>query len=276
MSARAVTAQEFGEVYRRSVEEVMARMPEDWSAFSRHNIGWRKGHFDANGYLLASEARYWRAYRALHAGGTHSVLDVGGFLSAFPLTLSRLGFGVAIAERFDYYGTAMNQVVELVRAGGVRVIDADFSEPGVDPGIAAGSLDAVSCMAVAEHLAHSPRALLENIRGVLRPGGTLVFEVPNIAFWPKRFAFLLRGVTPLAPIEEVYHSQIPFTGHHREYTLSDARYVLSQAGFEIAEEQGFNYGFDTRRLWNRLKYLPAFLRKDWAEVLLFRCRRTGP
>ncbi len=276
MTAVGVTSEQFGQIYRREVAEVMARMPADWSAFSSHNIGWRKGHFDANGYLIASETRYWRAYQALRAGAAQSVLDVGGFLSAFPLTLKRLGFEVAIAERFDYYGTAMDEIVDLLGASGVGVIDADFSQAGVEPSMVPGGRDAVCCMAVAEHLAHSPRLLLENIRAVLRPGGTLVFEVPNIAFWPKRFAFLFRGETPLAPIDEVYHSKVPFTGHHREYTISDARYVLRQAGFEIEDEQGFNYGFDTRRLGNRLKYLPAFLLKDWAEVLLFRCRRTGP
>jgi SAM-dependent methyltransferase len=272
-SLAGVTPAAFAEIYRRSVSEIVARMPEDWSAFSKHNIGWRKGSFDAHGYLRASEARYWRAFRALAGDRVRSVLDVGGFLAAFPLTLRRLGLEVAIAERFDYYGTAIDAIADHVRGSGVAVIDADFSEAA--PGIAAvdGRFDAVSCMAVAEHLAHSPRCLMENVRAALPPGGTLVFEVPNLAFWPKRFAFFARGETVLAPISEVYHSAIPFTGHHREYTFADARYVVREGGFEIVAETGFNYGFDTGSVFNRLKYLPAFLLKEWAEVILLHCRR---
>jgi hypothetical protein len=97
-------------------------------------------------------------------------------------------------------------------------------------------------MAVAEHLAHSPRILIENIHSVLRPDGVFAFEVPNLAFWPRRYSFFFKGNTVLAPIGDVYHSAIPITGHHREYTIDDARYVLKQGGFKIVGEQFFNYG----------------------------------
>ena len=91
-------------------------------------------------------------------------------------------------------------------------------------------------MAVAEHLAHSPRYLIENIYSVLRIGGVFAFEVPNLAFWPRRYSFFVKGNTVLAPIADVYHSAIPFTGHHREYTIDDARYVMNQGKFTIVSE----------------------------------------
>jgi len=265
----------FESLYQAAVGEVMARMPDDWSAFAKHNIGWRKGHFDAEGYLRASVERYWRVYGILVSAGAQRMLDVGGFLAAFPLTMRRLGMDVAIAERYDYYGTAIDAIASHVRANGVEVIDMDFTEPAADLAPVRGRFDAVTCMAVAEHLAHSPRTLMENIGAALAPGGTLAFEVPNLAFWPKRYAFLVRGETVHAPMAEVYHSAVPYTGHHREYTFADARYVVQEAGFEIVDEQGFNYGFDTRRLFNRIKYAPAFLARTWSEVILLRCRKPG-
>lgn len=265
----------FNSVYRQGVAEVMARMPDDWSAFASHNAGWRKGHFDAEGYLLASAARYWRAYGILRATRARRILDIGGFLAAFPLALRRLGYDVALAERYDYYGSAIDAIANHVRSSGVRVIDADFTEPGDAADRVAGEFDAVTCMAVAEHLAHSPRMLMRNIRTALRPGGSLAFEVPNVAFWPKRYAFFVRGETVHPPMAEVYHSAVPFTGHHREYTLDDARYVVRESGFEVVDEDTFNYGFDTGRLWNRLKYAPAFLFKGWAEVILLHCRKQA-
>lgn len=263
----------FDAVYLQCATEVMERMPDDWSAFARHNVGWQKDRFDARAYLRDSAERYWRAYRILAKSNARSVLDVGGFLAAFPLSLARLGFEVSIAERYEYYGTAIDRIAGHARTNGVRVIDTDFATALADPAAIFERFDAVTCMAVAEHLAHSPRVLMENIRAALKPGGALAFEVPNLAFWPKRYAFFVRGESVLAPISDVYVSEAPFTGHHREYTISDARYVVAQAGLQVVEEETFNYGFDTRRLWNRLKYAPAFLFKEWAEVILLHCRK---
>jgi hypothetical protein len=104
-------------------------------------------------------------------------------------------------------------------------------------------------------------------------GGALVFEVPNLAYWPKRFAFFVRGETVHAPIDEVYHSAVPFTGHHREYTLHDARYVVRHSGFEISEELAFNYTVQRNRPLQLLKYLPAFLFNEWAEVFMLGCHK---
>jgi len=268
----------FDALYQQCVTEVMERMPDDWSAFAKHNVGWRKDRFDAEGYLRMSSERYWRAHRILAATGARSVLDVGGFLAAFPLSLARLGFEVAIAERYAYYGTAIDRIAGHARANGVRVIDMDFATALADRAAVYERFDAVTCMAVAEHLSHSPRVLMENIRAALKAGGALAFEVPNLAFWPKRYAFLVRGESVLAPISDVYHSEVPFTGHHREYTISDARYIVGEAGLEVVREETFNYGFDTQRIWNRLKYAPAFLLKEWAEVILLHCRKpsAGP
>lgn len=270
-----IERERFEVLYQQCAAEVLERMPDDWSALARHNSGWRKDRFDAAEYLRMSSVRYWRAYRILAASGARSVLDVGGFLAAFPLALARLGFEVTIAERYDYYGTAIDAIAKHVRANGVRVIDVDFTVAVADRASILGRFDAVTCMAVAEHLAHSPRALMDNIYASLRPGGSLVFEVPNLAFWPKRYAFFVRGTSVLAPISDVYHSEVPFTGHHREYTLPEARYVVGEAGLEVVQEETFNYGFDTRRVWNRMKYAPAFLFKEWAEVILLHCRKPG-
>lgn len=268
-----VSRSEFSSVYQACVREMAERMPVDWSALAKHNAGWRKARFDAESYLVTSEIRYWHALRFMMSGGVQSVLDVGGFLGPFPLALKRLGYEVAIAERYGYYGNAMERIASHLDANGVRVIDADLTEPSGLPEDVKGRFDALTCMAVAEHLAHSPKALMDNLRDGLRPGGSLVFEVPNVAYWPKRYAFFFRGETVHSPIAEVYHSAIPFTGHHREYTLHDARYVLTEAGFKIVEEQAFNYTIGPDRPFQYLKYLPAFLFREWAEVIMLGCHK---
>lgn len=271
----AISDSDFSAVYREAVREITARIPADQSAFARHNIGWRSGRFDPASYLLDSETRYRRALFALRTARAAKVLDVGGFLAAFPLALSRLGFTVCLAEKFGYYDHALDRVADHLKSNGVQVMDADFTEPQSATGAVLQQFDAVTCMAVAEHLAHTPRHLLENIWSALRPGGALVFEVPNLAYWPRRFSFFVRGTTVHPPMDEVYYSAVPFTGHHREYTLADARYVVAQPGFEVVSEETFNYSIGGGSLWNRLKYAPAFLLKEWAEVILLHCRKPG-
>lgn len=247
-------------------------MPADWSAISKHNVGWRKERFDASQYLRDSERRYAKVLKLLPQTQGARILDVGGFLAAFPLTLRRLGYEVTIAEKFDYYGNALDGIAQLLADNDVTVIDKDFTESS-DMGSLRDTFDGVTCMAVAEHLAHSPRDLIENIHSVLRPGGDFAFEVPNLAFWPRRYSFFFKGNTVLAPMDDVYHSAIPFTGHHREYTIDDARYVIKQGKFEIVDEYFFNYGINTRNVWHIIKYAPAFLFREWAGMILIHARK---
>lgn len=264
----------FSAAYKDVVNEIMALMPNDLSAIAKHNIGWRSGNFDPKQYLLGSEIRYLRVLPILLSSNSERILDVGGFMAAFPLTLKRLGFKVAIAEKFGYYDHALDAIAEHLKINGIEVIDMDFTEPGNDLNGLSSQYDAVTCMAVAEHLAHTPKHLLDNIGECLKPGGVFIFEVPNLAFWPRRFSFFFKGNSVLSPIAEVYHSAIPFTGHHREYTLNDARYVVNEAGFGIASEQTFNYSINTGNLLERIKYAPALLFKEWAEIILLDCRKA--
>lgn len=268
----ALSANQFSIIYRESVKEVIARLPTDWSAISKHNAGWSKNRFDASQYLRDSERRYAMVLKLLPQLHGTRILDVGGFLAAFPLTLSRLGYEVSIAEKFDYYGGALDGIAQLLADNDIKIIDKDFTEPS-DMDNLRSTFDVVTCMAVAEHLAHSPRGLMENIHLVLKPGSDLAFEVPNLAYWPRRYSFFFKGNTVLAPIEDLYYSASPFTGHHREYTIDDARYVMKQSEFKIVGEYFFNYGITMRNVWQIIKYLPAFLFKEWAGVILIHARK---
>ncbi len=264
----------FSKEYREVLVELEELLPKDISAIATHNAGWRSGQFNPTKYLQDSEARYWRAYEILKGENIASILDVGGFLGAFPLVMQRMGFKVTVAEKFSYYQNSLDRIKYHLEVNEIRVIDIDFTES--DPAIDSlhSTFGGVTCMAVAEHLAHSPKILMENMRVVLGSRGTLIFEVPNIAFWPNRYFLFFRGQTVMAPIQDVYYSETPFTGHHREYTLEDARYVICQAGFSIENEDTFNYSIDTNNLWQIVKFSPALLFKKWAEILIIHCRKA--
>jgi predicted TPR repeat methyltransferase len=89
--------------------------------------------------------------------------------------------------------------------------------------------DVVVCADVLEHLPR-PEALLERIRAWLRPGGTLLVSVPNVANVSVRAA-LLSGRFPYAD------RGILDRTHLRFFTRRSARDLLTGSGFRVRDDE---------------------------------------
>lgn len=100
--------------------------------------------------------------------------------------------------------------------------------------------DAVVCARVIEHIPHTPRQLLETLTSVLKPGGVLVLDTPNLAYLYRRLA-LLDGQTIFSPIAQQFYTELPFEGHHREYTTAEVEWMLRAVGHEVVSIETFNY-----------------------------------
>jgi SAM-dependent methyltransferase len=274
-----IDPERFREQYRRAVGDVGAFItPERQMVIARHNLGLHPDHTDLRAYLGHSERRYlnvvemFNDQRPAAAAEGPSVLDVGGFLGAFPLALSRCGFDVTLVEEFDYYYGAFDDLKSFLEGEGVHVWAADFTQPlEHDP---RRSYGLITNLAMMEHLPSSPKVLLENIRRCMDEDSTLFVEVPNIAYWPNRLK-ALRGQSIHPAVELMYASAPPFLGHHREYTVAELRDVLAWAGFEVRATDVFNYslslseGGSYARLYTLLVYLwPTLLFENCREVIL--------
>jgi 2-polyprenyl-3-methyl-5-hydroxy-6-metoxy-1,4-benzoquinol methylase len=236
-----VSRQKFRQAYLKSVEDVLHFWtPEMQTEISRHNIGWANGRIDFGDYLRFSELRYWTAFNMVSRNRMiDSWCDVGGFFGAYPLTLQRLGVAVAMTEALKYYSDSFSPLFAYLRQEGVEIIDHD---PFENISLGNRRFDVVSAMAVLEHYPHSPKRFLEFMRSIIEPTGHLYIEVPNIAFWPRRWA-LFKGRSPLPPAGDVYQSEAPFTGHHHEYTMQELHQLAVLADLRIVEEESFNYSF---------------------------------
>jgi SAM-dependent methyltransferase len=95
------------------------------------------------------------------------------------------------------------------------------------------SVDVVLFLATIEHLRDSPKPALEEFRRILKPGGILFLDTPNILELRKRLLLLL-GKQIMPPIQFIYNSPI-HSDHHREYTLDDLVNVIEWSGFQIVE-----------------------------------------
>ncbi|HEV2473110.1 MAG TPA: class I SAM-dependent methyltransferase [Chthonomonadales bacterium] len=228
---------EFTAAYQESVAQVVRFWtPEMQTEIASHNIAWAPGKFDFHAYLRASVQRYHRAYSAL-AGRSGPVCDVGGFWGVFPLTLRRLGYSVTMTEAMEYYGRSFDPLFEYLAQQDVTISDYDpFTAADGLP----GKFDAIFIMAVLEHYPHSLERFMRNVQSGLSEGGLLYVEVPNIAYWPKRIQ-LLRGRTPCVTIGDIYHSRVPFTGHHHEFTMQELRELARMAGLRVTREEYYNY-----------------------------------
>lgn len=240
-----VNRQRFQEIYQRSVDDVLRFWtPEMQAEIARHNVGWRKEHTNFAGYLKNSELRCWIAFDMVRRNGPiNTWCDLGGFFGVHSLTLRRLGITVAMTEALRYYSDSFSPLFAFLQREGIEIIDHDPFEQ--DP-LQNRCFDVVSAMAVLEHYPHSPKRFLESMCSIVAPTGCLYIEVPNIAFWPRRWV-LLKGRSPLPPIENIFRSEIPFTGHHHEYTMQELHQLAVFSRLQVVEQKFFNYSFV--RLW---------------------------
>lgn len=235
---RVLSFDRFNQVYQAAVDSVANYLTyEMQSEISRHCFSWRPERFDFRKYLKASSIRYYHAYRSFSEVTKYrSLCDVGGFWGGFPLAMKTLGVDVYMTESLKYYGTAFRPLFDYLSGRGVCIINYDPFGTECPP----GQYDFVTVMAVLEHYPHSLRGLMNNLSAMIQAQGRLYFEVPNIAYWPKRVA-LLRGQTPLAPQYDVYKSEVPFIGHHYEFTLAELRTLVKLSDLEIVKELLYSY-----------------------------------
>jgi SAM-dependent methyltransferase len=157
--------------------------------------------------------RFRQVERSLPGGG--ALLDIGcgpgTFLGHYATGyMRRLGLELSAAQvayAREHYGRA-----------GCEFRVADLREARLDE-----RFDAVVAIEVIEHLpASAARSLLEDLREVLAPGGTLVLATPNRrSHWP----LLERVVSRLGPVDYVPQ-------HINLYDAERLRREVEAAGFE--------------------------------------------
>jgi lipopolysaccharide transport system ATP-binding protein len=239
----AVIAREFPAEFplaQAAVDRVLARVAgADLSALARRSPG--LAGYDWTGYLQCSVIRMVRVLRGLRASAAAGgrVLDCGAYFGNVALMCAAAGYEVDALDSYSNYAPGLDACVALMRESGVRV--RDFTECGTRlEGVEDGRYDAVVCLGVIEHLPHTPRPFLEALNRVLKPGGTLIMDTPNIAYLYNREK-LARGESIMPPLPVQFHVDGAFEGHHREYTPSEIRWILETLAHRDIRIDTFNF-----------------------------------
>ena len=166
------------------------------------------------------------------------VLDLGCGSGDFLLACRRKGWNTIGIEQPE--APAMKRLNEL----GISVVAPDQMES-----IDSNSINTVTAWHVLEHLPE-PRATLDEVRRILKPGGRLVIEVPNFSSWQAR----LSG-------PDWFHIDVP--RHLLHFDRSSLTRLLDEAGFEADSWSTFSLEYDifslTQSLLNKVCQTPNHL-----------------
>jgi SAM-dependent methyltransferase len=192
-------------------------------------------------YVLDHVERIWQNLATIRQGldimrcaTRPSILDIG----TSPLTfIYKRYFGAVDMFTIDRTGL----LTERCRAGDIdhRVCNL-LNEPIP---LEDGQMDMVVFTEVLEHLNTGPGKIFSEINRVLKPGGMLVFSLPNTAMLKNRVAALL-GKPVLEPVYAVFKEEkseqsqgdgewVHGLGHIREYTMSETTDIVRRYGFAV-------------------------------------------
>lgn len=151
-------------------------------------------------------------------GQNKAVLEVGAHDGHFSRHLISQGCRVTAVER-------SSDAAELARGVVQEVLCGDFENEVFRQEIPNKAFDVVLFMHVLEHLIDPWTAIRETGR-LVRPGGSIIILLPNVACWRIRKELFLKGRFEYAD------SGILDRTHLRFFTLSSGMHLLKQAGYE--------------------------------------------
>jgi SAM-dependent methyltransferase len=155
----------------------------------------------------------------------------------------------------DYVGVDVSDAA-LSQAGALGLSTVKIEDAASLP-FEDGEFDSGIAIEVFEHLFDAAAAAAELAR-VVKPGGTLIAEVPNVAHWRHRLDFGLRGrFNPMGDRESIAK---PWRDPHiRFFGPATLRTMLAEAGWTVQSVTGFAISplRDVPILGSRVPYEPA-------------------
>lgn len=188
------------------------------------------------------------------AGEGQRVLDVGCGSGSLLFSLAdnfREFYGLDIEK--TRIAEAGKTAVEKFSQSGRKFV---FAEKNLDERLdfPDDHFDAITCLAVIEHI-FDVYSLVKEMKRVLKPGGCIIAEVPNIAYLKYRLK-LLGGVLPVTSSPDNWEDIGWDGGHLHYFTMDRFCGLFSSQGFKVTRRTGGGFLAPLRNWW------PALLTGD--------------
>ena len=152
----------------------------------------------------------------------HEVLDMGCGIGNFVGWAGEHGMHAVGAE-------VDPPAIEEARSLGLEVMQVDRVADSIEP----GSLDVVTMWDVIEHLV-DPAAAVRDLVPLLRPGGLMILETPDVAFPLRPVAINVRRV-----VEPIRYSDVLYFADHRTYFSTEGLgRLLETEGLDVMTHIG--------------------------------------
>lgn len=210
----------FSERYRSLISQVeVVDQSSQWEADELHH----------------SRPRFERLYHALHHymdDKRDVIVDLGCGNGKFLYLSSNAGFNRLIGV--DYFASKEESYLSDIEHA--EIINADFNEPGFLEDFDSDFADCVVSTETFEHLLNYPLGYLQEAWRILRPGGLLLFSVPNPANLQNAVRLLLGksyqwGIVEFAKtpkLDEQGHIEPMWNIHFMEYAPSDMEEIFNE------------------------------------------------
>ena len=162
------------------------------------------------------------------------ILDIGPAQGVFVSLMHELGhecYAVDILDYSEQYPGTLKDKLQEYKLCNAEIEALPFED---------NFFDAVVCSQALEHFTHSQLFAVREMHRVLRPGGILELDVPNVTCLRNR-SRLLRGKNITWDYEEFYLHAEPILQngmsffpirHNREFTIDELGILFREAGFE--------------------------------------------
>jgi 2-polyprenyl-3-methyl-5-hydroxy-6-metoxy-1,4-benzoquinol methylase len=191
----------------------------------------------------AAEERYAfvRALLATERPAPADLVELGAAPGVQSIALARDGYHVTavdLGEASEEWGDPSSaSMADALAGAGIDLVLWDLEATPYP--LPSESFDVVLLTEVLEHLRDYPLKALVETRRLLRPGGLLVITTPNAASLQNR-ARLLLGRSVHSPLRD-WMFGLPHARHAREYTQSELRELVADAGLEVVRVYGRHF-----------------------------------
>ena len=135
-----------------------------------------------------------------------------------------------------------------------------------------GEFDIVIFAEIIEHLLNDPCKVLQEIKRVLKPGGTIIVTTPNVARL-ENVARLISGEN----IYDPYSGYGPYGRHNREFNRHELVTLLQFVGFDVTEHFTADVHANRAATYadlNDLKVKLEFRKHDLGQYLFLKATNT--